>query len=76
MPALFEAEDTIETIHYSRFTVPSEKTLLFLGDFDGEFADLFGELAKHAGPVFDSIFEHVDNPPPTPVAEHANAFVQ
>jgi hypothetical protein len=76
MPALFEAEDTIGTIHYSRFTVLSEKTLLFLGDFDGEFADLFGELAKHTGPVFDFIFQHVDNPPPTPVAEHADAFVE
>ncbi len=75
MPALFQAEDGIGTIHYSRFTVLSEKTLLFLGDFDGEFADLFGEFAKHTGPLFDFIFQHVDNPPPTPVAEHADAFV-
>ena len=75
MPGLFQAEDTIGTIHYSRFTVLSEKTLLFLGDFDGEFGQLFGELAKHAGPVFDFIFQHVDNPPPTPVADHADAFV-
>ena len=37
MAGLFQAEDTIGTIHYSRFTVLSEKTLLFLGDFDGEF---------------------------------------
>ncbi len=37
MPGLFQAEDRIGTIHYSRFTVLSEKTLLFLGDFDGEF---------------------------------------
>ena len=75
MPGLFQAEDTIGTIHYSRFTVLSEKTLLFLGDFDGEFGQLMGELAKHAGPVFDFIFQHVDNPPPTPVADHADAFV-
>ena len=38
MPELFQAEDTIGTIHYSRFTVLSERTLLFLGDFDGEFS--------------------------------------
>jgi hypothetical protein len=30
MPALFRANDTIGTVHYSRFTVLSEKTLLFL----------------------------------------------
>ena len=76
MPELFQAEDTIGTIHYSRFTVLSEKTLLFLGDFDGEFGQLMADLAKHAGPVFDAIFQHVDNPPPTPVADNADAFVE
>ena len=76
MPGLFEAQDTIGTIHYSRFTVLSEKTLLFLGDFDGEFGQLMADLAKHAGPVFDAIFQHVDNPPPTPVADNADAFVE
>lgn len=76
MPALFQAEDAIGTIHYSRFTVLSEKTLLFLGDFDGEFGALVGDLAKHAGPVFDAIFEHVANPPATPVAGNADAFVE
>ena len=30
MPALFQAADTIGTIHYSRFTVLSERTLLLL----------------------------------------------
>src|SRR5271163_1368196 len=76
MPAVFQAADTIGTIHYSRFTLLSEKTLLFLGDFDGEFAQLMAALAAHAGPVFDAIFEHVENPPPTPVADHADTFVE
>jgi hypothetical protein len=76
MPGLFKATDAIGTVHYSRFTVLSEKTLLFLGDFDGEFGSLMGELAKRAGPVFDAIFQHVTNPPPTPVADHADAFVE
>ena len=76
MPGLFEAEDAIGTIHYSRFTVLSDKTFLFLGDFDGEFSQLMTALATHAGPVFDVIFHHVDSPPPTPVAENANAFVE
>jgi len=75
MPGLFQAEDVIGTIHYSRFTVLSDKTLLFLGDFDGEFSELFREFAKDAGPVFDFIFRHVDDPPPAPVADHAGAFV-
>jgi hypothetical protein len=76
MPGLFEAEDAIGTIHYSRFTVLSDKTFLFLGDFDGEFSQLMAALATHAGPVFDAIFQHVDRPPPTPVADNADAFVE
>src|SRR5271167_1269519 len=76
MPAIFQAQDAIGTIHYSRFTVLSEKTLLFLGDFDGEFSQLMAELARRAGPVFDAIFEHVVDPPPTPVADHPDAFVE
>jgi hypothetical protein len=76
MPGLFQAEETIGTIHYSRFTVLSEKTLLFLGDFDGDFTELMAGLAKRAGPVFDAIFKHVDSPPPTPVANNVDAFVE
>jgi hypothetical protein len=76
MPRLFRAEDAIGTIHYSRFTVLSEKTLLFLGDFDGEFDQLMSEVAKRAGSVFDFIFQHVDNPPPIPVVGDADAFAE
>jgi hypothetical protein len=76
MPELFKAEDAIGTIHYSRFTVLSDKTLLFLGDFDGEFGALMTEFAKHAGTVFDAIFHYVDSPPTTPVADNVDAFVE
>jgi hypothetical protein len=76
MPALFEAEDAIGTVHYSRFTVLSERTLLFLADFDGEFTQLMAELGRLAGPVFDAIFPHVENSPPTPVADNVDAFAE
>jgi hypothetical protein len=76
MPDLFQATDKIGRVHYSRFTVLSEKTLLFLGDFDGEFEHLMADLAKLAGPVFDAILQHVADPPPTPVAANVDAFVK
>jgi hypothetical protein len=74
MPQLFKAEDTIGTIHYSRFTVLSEKTLLFLADFDGDFGQLMAALGRHSGPLFDLIFQSVDNPPPAPVVDHVGTF--
>jgi hypothetical protein len=76
MPQLYQAADIIGTIHYSRFTVLSEKTLLFLADFDGEFGQLMIDLARDAGPIFDTIFGHVDKPPSTPVADHAEGFAE
>src|ERR1700693_6619068 len=76
MPQLFEAAEATGTIHYSRFTILSEKTLLFLGDFDGEFGELMAELARRAGPLFDAIFQHVNAPPPSPVAANVEAFVE
>src|SRR5207249_4718066 len=76
MPELYRANDTIGTVHYSRFTVLSEKTLLFLGDFDGEFGLLMAGLAQTAGPVFDAILQHVDHPPPRPVRANIDAFVE
>jgi hypothetical protein len=76
MPELFRAEDAVGTIHYSRFAMLSEKTLLFLGDFDGEYGELMSNLAKRAGPVFDAILQHVPDPPPSPVADNADAFVE
>ena len=39
----------------SRFTLLSDRTLLFLADFDGEFGPLMLNLARRAGPVFDVI---------------------
>jgi hypothetical protein len=76
MPDLFRAEDAIGTVHYSRFTVLSDRTLLFLADFDGEFGPLMVELAKRAGSVFDTVLKHVNDPPAGPVASNADAFVE
>src|SRR5260370_7488186 len=76
MPGLFQAQDAVGTMHYSRFTVLSDKTLLLLGDFDGEFSELMADLAKHDGPLFDAILQHVVNPSRPPVAATADALVE
>ena len=70
MPAMFQAEDAIGTIHYSRFTVLSDKTLLFLGDFDGEFGQLMADLAKPPGRYSMRSSRMWTNPPATPAADH------
>ena len=69
MPELAKAQDDLGTVHFSRFMLEGDQKLLFLSDIDGEGAPHIERLVERAGPVFEAIFEHVDNPPATPVAE-------
>ena len=75
MPSLIQVQDDIGTMHYSRFTILSDRTLLFLGDFDGEFGELMTDLAQRAGAVFDTIFESVDAATANAGGQNAEAFV-
>jgi hypothetical protein len=76
MPDFAKAQDAIGSVHYSRFLPPSDRSLILLADIDGELEKLSGDLAKSAGPVFDAIFKHVVDPPPTPVASNSDAFIK
>jgi hypothetical protein len=76
MPAFAKAQDTLGSVHYSRFLAMNDKTLLFLADIDGDEAELSAALAKSAGQVFDTIFKHAEEPPPTPVANNPAAFIR
>ena len=70
MPDLAKAQDDLGTVHFSRFMVEGDEKLLFLSDVDGEVDEHIERLVESAGPVFDAILEHVDDPPPTPVASN------
>ena len=65
MPDLARAQDDLGTVHFSRFMVEGDEKLLFLSDVDGELEPHIEQLVESAGPVFDAIFEHVDEPPAT-----------
>ena len=68
MPDLATAQDRLGTVHFSRFMVKGDEKLLFLSDIDGEVDQHLERLVESAGPVFDTIFKHVDDPPATPAA--------
>ena len=70
MPDLARAQDELGTVHFSRFMVEGDEKLLFLSDIDGEIDQHIERLVESAGSVFDAIFEHVDDPPVTPVADN------
>ena len=76
MPDLAKAQDDLGTVHFSRFMVEGDEKLLFLSDIDGEVDEHIERLVESAGPVFDAIFEHVDDPPATPVASNPQRVVK
>ena len=76
MPDLAKAQDDLGTVHFSRFMVEGDEKLLFLSDIDDETDEHVERLVESAGAVFDAIFAHVDEPPPTPVADNSEEVVK
>ena len=76
MPDFAKTQDDLGTVHFSRFMVKGDEKLLFLSDVDGEIDDHIKRLVESAGPVFDFIFKHVENPPATPVASNPERVIK
>ena len=76
MPDFAKTQDQLGTVHFSRFMVKGDEKLLFLSDIDGEVDQHIERLVESAGPVFDAIFTHVDDPPATPVAGNPQGVIK
>ena len=73
---LYQSGDAMGTLHYCRFIALGDDTVCMLADFDGDLESVLGDLPQHFGPILDRLLAHVSDPPPTPVASHAQEFVQ
>jgi len=63
-------------VHFARFVFLNNETELALfTTYDGAFEPYVEHFAQVAGPLFDQIFEHVQNPPPRPVRDNLTEFV-
>jgi hypothetical protein len=76
MPDFAKTQDSLGTVHFSRFMVKGDEKLLFLSDVDGEIDNHIKRLVQNAGSVFDAIFKHVENPPATPVASNHESVIK
>ena len=76
MPEFAKAQDELGTVHFSRFMLEGDRKLLFLSDIDGDGAAHIERLVESAGPVLETIFKHVDNPPVTSVASDPTRAVK
>ncbi len=74
MSDLAKAQGDVGTVHFSRFMVAGDEKLLFPSNVDGDAeGHNIERLLERAGPVFDAIFKHVEDPPATPVANNSAA---
>ena len=76
MPDFAKVQDELGTVHFSRFMVKGDEKLLFLSDVDGKGTEHVERLVENAGSVFDAIFEHVVDPPATPVDRNRGEVVK
>jgi hypothetical protein len=76
MPDFAKTQDSLGTVHFSRFMVKGDEKLLFLSDVDGEVDKHIERLVETAGPLLDAIFKHVEAPPATPVVGNSQAAIK
>lgn len=67
--------DNTQLVHFGRFTIVDGNLCMF-SFYDGDFSNYIRDFIYNIGAVFDGIMAHVKNPPPVPVAEHPDEFIQ
>lgn len=72
--SLAAALDRGGTVHFARFVVIGGN-LTMVASYDGDFRDYIFMFIQKIGDVFNAIMRYVEDPPPTPVQEHPDAFV-
>ena len=75
MPDFARTQDQLGTVHFSRFMVRGDETLLFLSDLDGDIETHLARLVENASPVLDTIFKHVEDAPGTPAADNPQRVI-
>jgi hypothetical protein len=67
--------DSVGTLHFAHFVPLADTHLGFFTVYDGTFEKYMADFTEKIGPVFDLMFKYVADPPPTPVAKNAKAFL-
>ena len=69
----------LKTVHFARVVFLDDNTkVAVITEFDGDFDTYVQDFAAALGPVFDAVFQHVEDAPPLPVEDPQNtpAFVE
>ncbi len=80
--AIFEASDqllaglsNVGTVHFARFVVIDGNLCVFT-EYDGDFGAYIRDFIASLGSTLDAIMACVKDPPPTPVSQYPEEFVE
>lgn len=79
--AIFEASDqllaglsNVGTVHFARFVVVDGNLCMF-SEYDGDFSAYIRDFVAKLGSTLDQVMSCVKDPPPTPVEQYPEEFV-
>ncbi len=80
--AIFEASDqllaglsNVGTVHFARFVVVDGNLCMF-SEYDGDFSAYIRDFVAKLGSTLDQVMACVKDPPPTPVEQYPEEFVE
>lgn len=71
------ALDELHTVHFARFVVLDGEPprLAVITSYDDDFEDYIMSFTDKLGDVFDAVLEFIADPPPRPVKQHREEFL-
>lgn len=72
--AIFVGLNNVGTVHFARFDIIGGN-LCMISVYDGEPSGYIRDFIAVIGQAFDMIMGFVQDPPPTPVADHPDEFI-
>jgi hypothetical protein len=66
--------DNTQLVHFGRFTIVDGNLCMF-SFYDGDFSNYIRDFIYNVGAAFDALLAHVKDPPPLPVEEHPDEFI-
>ena len=77
MAGMQEGMDAVGTVHFAHwFFLDDGMRVILTTEYDGDFETYILAFVKSIGDLFDGLLAHVADPPPMPIQQNPQAFVQ
>jgi hypothetical protein len=74
VPQVIAGLDNTQIVHYGRFDIVDDNLCMF-SIYDGDFSNYIRDFVYNVGQAFDALLAFVKDPPPLPVEDHPDEFI-